>query len=535
MTSAPSAHVVVGSLLSLVLAGLAIFFFLPQEYGGQVTYLITSGISMEPAYHTGDLVLLRRADAYQVGDAVGVRDPKIQKVFHRLVGWDGARFTTKGDNNRYIDAYQPEPSAILGKLWLHIPLVGKVMMLIRTPFGVVMALGGVAFLMMKPASSEERRPRRFGRRPAQAKKPAAPGGGGSFTLVGANGEAAITLLGALALVLALLTLLAFTRPTKVSAPAPIIYQQTGVFSYAANASGGVYDSDTVPSGQPIYLAVAKQVAVTFTYRLVSPASAQAGGTYRVDLQLSRADGWLRTIELQPAKEFRGNTFSTSVPLDLGQVRDFMAAFGKTTGAGDSGYSLAVVPAVDVRGVLAGQQFQNHFEPKLAFTLDPVELQLAHGASAGPGVAPGDPLKPSQSGNIPGRRLVPNRLPLVKLSVASARWLSLVGWAFLLIAALPLVSAVLRGQGVAEPARIQAKYPQLIVSVGHDTLGGGRRIVEVTNIDDLAKLAERLGSLILHEDRGALHNYYVQDTTVTYRYQSGLDEHDLTEPRREARL
>ena len=45
------------------------------------------------------------------------------------------------------------------------------------------------------------------------------------------------------------------------------------------------------------------------------------------------------------------------------------------------------------------------------------------------------------------------------------------------------------------------------------------LIEVTTIEDLAKLAERQNSMILHMNRDFLHYYFVQSDGATYRFVS----------------
>ncbi len=45
----------------------AVGSFAPAKLGGAAGYVLVNGISMEPRFHTGDLVIVRQADRYQVG------------------------------------------------------------------------------------------------------------------------------------------------------------------------------------------------------------------------------------------------------------------------------------------------------------------------------------------------------------------------------------------------------------------------------------------------------------------------------------
>ena len=112
--------------LAIVLAMFALFFITlgPSQYGGPVTYVITRGISMEPVFVQGDLVLLRTSTSYTVGDIVGFRTPDISLVVHRIMAMEGDRFVTQGDNNSVEDRYRPELADMVGELWLHFPGLG---------------------------------------------------------------------------------------------------------------------------------------------------------------------------------------------------------------------------------------------------------------------------------------------------------------------------------------------------------------------------------------------------------------------------
>jgi len=50
----------------------------PTQLGGPASYASISGGSMEPRLHQGDLVVVRRADAYRVGDVVAYRNAVLQ-------------------------------------------------------------------------------------------------------------------------------------------------------------------------------------------------------------------------------------------------------------------------------------------------------------------------------------------------------------------------------------------------------------------------------------------------------------------------
>jgi signal peptidase len=127
-----------------------VLFLRPTSLGGDATYVVIRGNSMEPTYLTGDLVITRSAQSYGVGDAVAYRVPAGQLgagtiVIHRITGGDpNTGFVLQGDNNEGEDPWFPRQVDVVGKASLHIPLVGRVTALLHQPI----MLGGVAAGLM---------------------------------------------------------------------------------------------------------------------------------------------------------------------------------------------------------------------------------------------------------------------------------------------------------------------------------------------------------------------------------------------------
>jgi signal peptidase I len=92
------------------------YVFAPTKLGGGSSYVMIDGNSMEPTFHTGDLVILVKASAYNVGDIVAYQDPTLKAhIIHRIIGIQDERFIMKGDNNGWIDSTHPLLSEVLGK------------------------------------------------------------------------------------------------------------------------------------------------------------------------------------------------------------------------------------------------------------------------------------------------------------------------------------------------------------------------------------------------------------------------------------
>ena len=78
---------------------------------GLIGYVDTNGDSMEPLYHTGDLVVIVRADQYHAGEVVAYHGGTGGQLvtLHRIVGGNTNGFVIKGDNNRSVDPTHPRP------------------------------------------------------------------------------------------------------------------------------------------------------------------------------------------------------------------------------------------------------------------------------------------------------------------------------------------------------------------------------------------------------------------------------------------
>jgi len=122
----------------VVWIGLAVvlgYLLWPSSLGGCTTLTIVSGTSMEPTYYTGDLVVSRCGDV-EVGDVIVYSPPDVggARVIHRIIGGDAeAGWVMQGDNNDFVDPWQPQGDHVLGGAVLHLPDVGKVASILLSP------------------------------------------------------------------------------------------------------------------------------------------------------------------------------------------------------------------------------------------------------------------------------------------------------------------------------------------------------------------------------------------------------------------
>src|SRR6185437_13103548 len=150
----------------LTLAVIVFWFFelRPVGLGGDASYAIVSGTSMNPIYHTGDVVIVHKHAAYKVRDIVAYKVPKPSpqaglEVIHRLIGGNGTKgWVVKGDNRTAPDQWHPKDSDIVGSAWVHIPDAGVVVGWAHSPLAIaaILALVAVGVVFKKAPGAEKK-------------------------------------------------------------------------------------------------------------------------------------------------------------------------------------------------------------------------------------------------------------------------------------------------------------------------------------------------------------------------------------------
>jgi signal peptidase len=117
----------------------------PAQFGGITGLTVVDGHSMEPLYHTGDLVISVRQPAYAVGDVVSYQVPEGQpgaggRVIHRIVAVDNGVYSTLGDNNPDLDPWRFESGDVLGKAVFMIPSIGAIGTVLGSQAGLIAGL-----------------------------------------------------------------------------------------------------------------------------------------------------------------------------------------------------------------------------------------------------------------------------------------------------------------------------------------------------------------------------------------------------------
>jgi signal peptidase I len=288
----------------------------------RVAYVVTDGVSMNPVYYQGDLVLVIKENSYQVGQIAAYHGSSPgQRVLHRIIGGDSATgFVLKGDNNESIDPLKPTSDKLIGRAVLHIPKGGLWLKPLFGPTG----LGMLGFLIFGGVTGEPRNRREVprGRRKKRVKTMSRQGGPWAVAVAVAKAIKHMspllrTITGLVAVAaLAGLTLgvLGWMKPvTKLQKP-DAGAAQSMTFTYSAKVpKSPAYDTTMVTSPEPIFRKLAQRVDVQMRY-------SGHPGAFDAYLTMSDGRGWHTSSELAASKDFSGRSYIGTVTLDLSRSR-----------------------------------------------------------------------------------------------------------------------------------------------------------------------------------------------------------------------
>jgi signal peptidase I len=512
-----------------VLAGaVAWLLFAPTPLGGQLSYVVVHGGSMAPGLADGDLAVVRRADAYEPGDAVAYESTELERVvLHRVVRSEQGRLALKGDANNWVDPGRPTDDDVLGRLWFSVPAVGTAVEWLGEPLHAAVLCGLLVLACVGGTGATVGRRRR--RRQAQddiptvaaASRPG-PGlqDGEARVPLGAElTHAGLLVAGFGAVVFVALGIVAFSRPTTHETTSELGYAQRGEFTYSGLApAGAVYPQGRVTTGQPIYLRLVDTLQVAFSYELGTEQATGLSGGARLVAELSDGSGWRREMTLASARAFTGSTVRLSGPLDLVELRALIARVEAATGVPKPAYTLTVRPEVTVAGQIDGSALTESFSPRLPFRLDGSQLQL-EGVTTNGAATP--TLRPDKVGTIdvPAQAVSTLGIGGLRLDVTTARRVVIVGGALALTGLLLLGGLGLTRPRRTETGRIKALYGHMLIPLAVAPRGVAPTI-EVATIGGLARMAKNAGRPLLDFDDGhGGHTYYVDDGTALYVYES----------------
>lgn len=529
----------------------------PVQLGGQVAYVIISGNSMEPSFHTGDLVIVQKTLTFKIGDIAAYNNTELRHiVFHRIIGKELDRFIFKGDHNTWVDSYRPLKQELIGKLWIHFPMIGKAIQWARLPinFTIISTLIGGIFmgtLLMEKSSNKSEKTNSIkiffesakiwlfnkflsGRESTHMVvypeiSPEINLNSTSQNKIDERGllynrkhtegiwsafdESLFFGLCILGLGSLLVGFFAFTRPTLRTVQDDISYQQIGIFSYSGSASPGIYDSESIKPMDPIFQNLTCIMNTSFSYVLIGEKPEGLAGTQQMFAEISdETSGWKRTVPLTRASTFLGNSSNVKTDVNLCELEALTKTMEEATNYVAPYYILRILPRITISGKLLQRNLQDTFKPSLTFQFDKLHTYIVKSELNS------DPLTSVTAGLITGTRIEPNTIPILGFEpeVGKLRLVALIGF-ILALAGLIFIIKIINRLAIDKVAYIRLKYNSTILDVNNGDLEQDGKIIDLNTLDDLARLADRKNLMILHKSKNPLHYYYLQGDGITYRF------------------
>jgi signal peptidase I len=430
-------------------------FVLPPTLGGKTSFITTSGKSMEPLLHSGDLAVIRKQSTYKVGDVIEFRAQSLgMPLLHRIVSIDAQGITTQGDNNNFTDLDHPTNKDIIGKLVYHRDGGGKFLDFLQSmPVRIAGALllGLVAYNLFKTKESPtSHRPGRGGMRGAVSKlsqlREEANATGSKlgpdsarFAIHRLDNRTLVKVFATVIAASLVVCALAFSRPVMTTEDAETIYNFEGKFNYSASAPGSdlVYADGQLQTGDPIYLNLVKSVFVTYTARLKSPSTFKGSGEITMKATLQGASGWNHELPITSTTSFKGDEGRVTAEIDLMRMIELTKAASDLTKVKNKGFSVVLQPTTQIDGTLGGAPLATSFSSKLTFSGNEIQVKAKEGSAKDPSVSAGTKTTEGAGPGAPnandgGTLKIPKGVPAkmqafgVGLGVAAARGIGVIG-------------------------------------------------------------------------------------------------------------
>ena len=506
---------------------------------GQVALVVTHGVSMLPAFHSGDLAVVARSDNYGPGDIVAYRSDVLHTtVLHRIVGVADGHYRFKGDHNSWVDPEQPTQAAFVGRLWLHVPRAGALLVWLRTPAHAALVVlpcfllagaGGAKRVETPPPPDQ--RARSTGRDVPRQLTPGAADRQKSPTPATAEHLKTLVWPMAGAVLCGLLSLYAFQQPLMRPSSRTVGYEEQVAFAYSAPATAGTtYPTSAVVTGGPIFLRLVNRLDIAADFRLSAPAEQRVAGTMSLDAEVTGPGQWTRTMPLAGPTPFRGGQELIRAHVNLPAVLAMLKAVQNETGVAGGRARLAILAHVRLAGAIATVPVTEDFAPSITFLLDSRELLLESGAggaggasvtnAGGSGTGSGSDarLAPSRSASVRLPATAPRRLGVRgrQVDVRTARRAGLLGALGFLVGAMVVLVVQMFRRPRSQVDLIQAHYGHELLRVQGPPGGREASFVDVVSFSALLHLGERYDCPILHQITDVDHRYFVDTPSSVYR-------------------
>jgi len=483
----------------------------PTQLGGAVSYVVINGNSMEPDFQVGDLVITRRSVDYNLDQRVVYKHPQIGYVFHRIVDENASGFILKGDNNDWLDTYQPSTSDILGKYWFDIPGAGNIIVSLRQPSIFVLFVLLISLILASIFLLPENilRKRKKGKRKRMNEKQPP-------RTNGVNQQEILLLLLIIAITSIIISIFSFSKPITIYIDDNITYKHIAEIEYSANDPAGIYDQPGVITGDPVYPGLECNINLSFSYDLLFIPPTGANGTIingeiTLRSEIEDDDGWTRTFLLIPEYKFSDTSVNAHPSLNICRILDLVAEKELKTGVDGGSYRLSILPEIELSGMVGGKPFQEDFLPEIQFQLDDMVFRVANN---------GEGLKQEVEGTITREREISNFIMIFnrQVEVLLMRRIAITMLGLTILAAIYPAWSFINEWKISGSSRIRIQHQPIMIDIKAGSIKlKNFTVIDLESITDLKKLAERYGAMMMHEVRGNKHSYLITDENFLYRF------------------
>lgn len=495
-----------------VASGLGFVLVAPTSLGGTAHWVVTTGNSMEPGIHAGDLVIARPESGYRIGDVVAYPSDTLggTVVLHRIIGHSPGGLVTRGDNNDWIDPDRPRSSQILGEMWLHIPGGGRMVSVFANPYLILALMVGMVALTVGGVAARRSRRRRGAPTKGARRRTAVSGPrgrGGGVVLPPVTQWAAMA-----ALVFAGVAVFAFAQPLTTRGEADVDFLNSADLGYTARVqTPGVYASNRVQTGDPVFLSLAPKIETSMHYRLQATAS-EVSGTVQAVARISAGNGWEHTTTLTEPQGFTGPQVKQTTTVDFIELRRAAQAAEQAAGTTFGAYTVNISYDIEVNGSINGLPVETSYQPKLSFSLDPAQAvplaETTQDIDAADGL-----VHTSEPGQLTKATVTENTIGLGGRAVP-VRWLRTGGIALAVLTGAVAALSLTRGRR-ARHTGLESLHARLVAASNIEL--ASRPVVDLDDAASLARLAEHHDTAVIYVPgpQGDLYHVIVDDTL--YRY------------------
>lgn len=478
------------TLIPLVILFAWLIFLRPTFLYGNTSYIIVMGKSMEPTLKQGDLVILKRANSYSVGDILSYISPHGPIIIHRVVGLEDGAFILKGDNHTSVDPWPVTQDMTLGRLVFSIPRVGATLSSLKNPLRMATVISSLFFFSVPLSDKPEKK------RP----KPRS-----TLTLPTWLSKRIMILIPFIAL-LALSGYGVFHVQRLPTENTRFVEQYTyghvGNFDYTVELTPNIlYNKTTIGPGEAIYLSLARVMDIRFDYEFNCTSPADVSGTYSVYMDLELPEEWMRRFTITSDVPIGSNGFTFSHQLNITSINQLIKVIEEETANRASVYELKIIPEIHIVAEVEGDTVEEDISPSMVITFTRNRLTVE-------GLSHNQPKTIGQMEVEPATRNMLGK-PIL---VIHLRYLS-----YMVLAAFSMATAYVSYYVWSEPIsmtkRIKRKYGKKIVESSEPVEQIGKVTIKVDAIDDLAKVAEEAFKPIIHNNN----LFYVLDGEVRYEF------------------